>query len=225
MPRCQKAQPRAFQPVASPAPIAGRCAAKVRPKPEQGREGGYCERPPLKGQARCRSHGGGSGQAKRAAAYRLAEEEAAHYLARYGQPVAVHPADALLETVHSRYGDLLALRDAVLELAPDELAWGETEVKMVGASQFPGVDRTSGARLHPMVVLYDKTLTELTRSSEISLKTDVMLKREQRDAELGGYLLDALVRLAGLLGHDTGDALVLDAIDAALGSGAKALEA
>lgn len=202
----------------SPEPIPGRCGKRCPERPEQGRPGGYCTQRPMRGQAVCKMHGGMVKRNRAAAEVRLAEQEAERYLARYGKPVAIHPADALLETVHARYGDLLALRDAVVALAPDELAWGETEVKTVGATQFPGVDKTSAARLHPLVVLYDKTLTDLTSSSSIALKTDVMLRREQRDEQLGSQILDVLVRFAAILGYTGAD--VMDKAHQALTGGA-----
>lgn len=202
--------------MASPEPIAGRCGAKVRPKPEQGREGGYCTRPPSRGQARCRAHGGSTPQAKAAAERRLAEQGAQAVVHKYGMPIEVHPADAILDTIARLNGACVALRDVITELEPRALVWGKKEVTKIGSTQFPGVDKTFAAGINPFVELYERNLRELARLSVDALKVDVMLKREQRDAQMGDFMITTLLRFAELLGHDVADDRVLALVDTAL---------
>lgn len=186
----------------SPEPIDGRCAARVTPKPEQGRPGGYCTLPPLRGQARCRMHGGAAAQNKKAAERRLAEEAALRHVARYGQPVEVDAFQASQEVLATRYGNLLALRDLIASMEPEALTWGASEVKEIGASQFPGVDITKAAGIAPIVELYERQLRELAAVAHEQIKIGVVLRAEQRDSEVGQWMLGRMLELAAALGHD-----------------------
>ena len=149
--------------MASAEPIQGRCGAVVKPKPEQGRPGGYCEKWPLDGQTRCGTHGGKAPQVI-AAAERRQQEQAAHeYMARYGVPQHIDWWDAIPQGINETYGNVLAMRDLVQQLAPDALTWGKSQVVEVGSGQFPGIDITQAAGIAPLVQLYGQERDRLHR--------------------------------------------------------------
>lgn len=206
----------------SPAPISGRCGARVKAKPELGREGGYCTQPRMRDQTRCRFHGGAAPHNKAAAERRGAEREARSLVAKYGLPVAIDPADALLDSLHSTYGAVLALRDAVMELEPQALVWGPSEIVEVNATQFPGVDRTEKAHITPLVELYERNLDRLAKIATDAVKVGISLRQEQRAAQMGEFLLDAMLRFAVLVGADSTSPATIAAANEALQAAGRA---
>ena len=78
-----------------------------------------CHNPPMTGQAVCRMHGGSAAQNRRAAARRVAEQQAAHAVQTLGLPVDISPTEALLEEVRWTAGHVQWLRARVQELHPE----------------------------------------------------------------------------------------------------------
>ena len=107
-------------------------------EPPKERAGQPCANAPLRGQVKCRMHGGGSPQAKRAAAKRLERAQAEKTLAEalrdaYGDDVPdISPADAMLRAVSWTYAEAAVLRRKVAELGEDERVWGVTREKSGG---------------------------------------------------------------------------------------------
>ncbi|SKB86225.1 hypothetical protein SAMN05660916_03021 [Arthrobacter sp. 31Cvi3.1E] len=86
--------------------------------------GERCKRAAIRGGSVCKFHGGGT-PAVIAAAQRHSEMEAARgELLALGQPEAVDPAEALLQLIGWKYGEVKWLRARVQDLPPDELVWG-----------------------------------------------------------------------------------------------------
>lgn len=206
--------------MASPEPIAGRCAARVKPKPEQGRAGGYCELRPMTGQTRCRSHGGRAPQNMKAAERREALAEAEAAAVTFGLPVKVDPIDALLGELWRTQGAVQWLERQIRAIEPDALTWGLTEVAEVHASQFTGTNRTESARIHGLMALYQTERQHLTLVSEKCVKVGIAAKEQQRMEMLGGLLLDRMSVLAAAAGLDPASVAVAELISTVLTSGA-----
>jgi hypothetical protein len=115
------------------------CGAKKR-------GGGSCGAPPMQGQKRCARHGGKSPQAQKAAAARIAEQEARETMdkaiATLGLPQDIDPAKALLDEISRTYGTVLWLQGKVRELELDQLVWGQVETQKGIGPQGP-VDTTT----------------------------------------------------------------------------------
>jgi hypothetical protein len=175
----------------SPEPIAGRCGAVVKPKPEQGRDGGFCTLPPMTGQTRCGQHGGRAPQAKAAAVRRLQEREIRVAAARYGFPVNedVRSSQAMQEGLNEAYGNVLALRNLVQRMAPEALTWGTTQVVSVGASQFPGEDITQAGGAAPLVKLYGEERDRLHRIALDCAKLGIEAARLRLDEQTASDFL------------------------------------
>jgi len=96
-----------------------RCGAKTR-------AGGRCVNRPVRGATRCRMHGGALPQVKRAAARRLAVEDARREVTRLGLALDVDPLDVLLDLVRESAGNVAAYRLVVeglgIHVGPDGVA-------------------------------------------------------------------------------------------------------
>ncbi len=161
--------------MASAEPTDGRCAALIRKGPDAGM---FCTKPPMIAQTRCGSHGGKAKQNLAAAARRQQEAAAAVYVARYGVPSAIEWHEAVQQGLDETYGNVLALRDLVAQLAPAALTWGEQQVVTVGASQFPGVDVTQAAGVAPVVTLYGQERDRLHRMAVDAGKLGLEARRQ-----------------------------------------------
>ncbi|QHK19388.1 hypothetical protein GU243_06120 [Pseudarthrobacter psychrotolerans] len=93
------------------------CAAKKT-------DGSPCRAYAIKGGRVCRVHGGMAPSVRAAAARRAQEEAARRQLANLGEPVAIDPAEALLQLIAWKYGEVKWLRARVQDLPGDELTWG-----------------------------------------------------------------------------------------------------
>jgi hypothetical protein len=86
---------------------------------------------------------GGSAPAVRAAAARRAQEDAARReLATLGQPEAIDPAEALLQLIGWKYGEVKWLRARVQDVPHDELTWGMTQTD-VGVGPEGPIDKVT----------------------------------------------------------------------------------
>lgn len=98
------------------------------------RAGGPCQNPPIVGGSVCRMHGGSAPAVRAAAARRAQEDEARHQLATLGQPEAIDPAEALLQLIGWKYGEVKWLRSRVHDLPHQELTWGMAQTDVgIGA--------------------------------------------------------------------------------------------
>jgi len=199
--------------MASAEPIDGRCGAVVKPKPEQGREGGFCEKAPLVGQLRCGTHGGKAPQALAAAERRQQEVAAREAVATFGLRRDVGFDEAILEEFQWAAGHVAWLRGRVQELTPDALVWGVTSEIDKGAGEFPGVDTTSGAEPNVWLVEYRKERQHLLALYVAAKKAgaeDARLRIAERE---GARIAEVIRRsfdrmLDGLVALGLGQALV-----------------
>jgi hypothetical protein len=92
--------------------------------------GERCKRSAIVGGRVCKIHGGGS-PAVVAAAKRNAEMEAARgQLMALGEPEAIDPAEALLQLIGWKYGEVKWLRARVQDLPAHELTWGPSQTEV-----------------------------------------------------------------------------------------------
>lgn len=99
------------------------CTAKAK------QSGNRCKRVPAHGATVCNIHGGSAGAVKAKAAERTQQDAARRALMALGEPEPIDPAQALLDLIAWKYGEVQWLRDKVQELEPDKLVWGKTEHK------------------------------------------------------------------------------------------------
>lgn len=209
-------------PVDSPietGPQEGRCGA-VRDRDAEGNPIRWCRNYPMKGQARCRLDGGKAPQALAAAERRLQEAEGRAYVAQYGLPVHVEWHEAMQIGLNHAYGALLASCDQVMELAPEQLTWDTTSVVTIGATQFPGVDTTKSAAIHPKVKLYGEALDRLFRMANDCGKMGVTLRAEEEakriNTAIAEEFLPVIKRVLAGFGHDLTDPTVIARIQSLL---------
>lgn len=111
-----------------------------------------CGKAPTPGATICKSHGSAAPHVAAAAARRVEEQKAqakaARQLARFGQPIDVNPAEALLDLVRWTAGEVAYWRARVVTLEetnPKALTWGVTSEAEKQATEFPGTDTTREA--------------------------------------------------------------------------------
>lgn len=183
-------------------PITGRCGARVKPKPEQGREGGYCIAFPVKGTGRCTKHGGSAPQVLRARDRRDEEARLEAAVVTYGLPVKVDPIDALLNELWRTQGAVLWLGEQVRELKPEALTWGLKELADKRATEYTGIDRTEAAGIHGLVELYFRERQHLAKVSKDCVGVGIALKDQERMSALADQLLGRMRVLAVWAGLD-----------------------
>jgi hypothetical protein len=145
-----------------------------------------CANYPMRGQERCRKHGGASPQARAAAVRRLAEEQARQAVETYGLPLDVSPEDALLGEVRRTAG-CVAYLDAVLaEKGRD----GLTQWVTVG-----GEDGGSYVRSSVWVDLHQRERAHLVAVCKAAIAAGIEERRVQLE-ERQGELVGELVRVA-----------------------------
>lgn len=202
--------------MASTEPIDGRCGAVVKPKPEQGREGGYCEKWPLEGQQRCGTHGARAPQAIAAAGRRVAEAEVERHLATLGAEVETTAEEALNRQLRITAGHCAWLLAQVQQLEPEALVWSRTTEHTIEASQFPGVDTTREAAPHALLATYERHLKLHLGVVDMALKHNLG-ERQVRLAEQQGQVVAAVIRsVLRDLGHDLTDPAVLRVVSTQL---------
>jgi hypothetical protein len=188
--------------MASAEPTDGACAALIRKGDDAGK---FCTKPPMRGQARCGSHGGRAPQNVAAAERRLAHEAAEKAVATLGLRRDVGPEEALLEELQWTAGHVAWLRQRVQDLDPEALVWGVTEEKDVGSGERPGLDVTQSAQPSIWWELYRQERKHLLAVIH-EANTARIDERRIRLAEQQGSLVAEVIRrsfdgvLAALLG-------------------------
>lgn len=76
-------------------------------------DGGPCQQPAIRGSTRCRMHGGGAPQVRKAAAQRVTEAATLEVARQYGKPRTIDAGDALQEELHRTQGHVDWLNDQV----------------------------------------------------------------------------------------------------------------
>lgn len=159
------------------------------------KRGDQCKNYPVRGLRVCLRHGGGSMKARAAATRNLEQEKLARVARRLGTPHDnLDPAQALLDLVASKAGEVEWLRHQVELLETDgELWWGET--KVVGKDH-PEVgslfERTEEARQHIVYTLLHKAQDQLARYAAETLKAGVD-ERQVKLAEQTGAQFEAVL--------------------------------
>jgi hypothetical protein len=132
------------------------------------RAGGACQQPAMKGQKRCRYHGGMSPQAKRAAAVRLERDRMVARLGRLGVevPENANPLEVMQLALDLAHGDLEAMRHAVAELPANDPAEPVTRLYLETLDRAATISRDAmRAGLHEEIDQYRVRVGE--RQAEI----------------------------------------------------------
>lgn len=172
-----------------------RCTAKSK------RSGERCKRAAIVGGSTCAMHGSSTRRAKKAAARRVAEVEAARAVATLGLPVDVSPTEALLEEVRWTAGHVQWLRGRVQELdelpRDDEgrhgLVWGETEHSVKVGGDDHGDKTVEKAAPSVWYELYTRERKHLVDVCAAALRAGVE-ERRVRIAEQQGDLIAEVIR-------------------------------
>lgn len=158
------------------------------------KRGDQCKNYPVRGLRVCLRHGGGSKKARAAATRNLEQEKLTRVARRLGTPhTDLDPAQALLDLVASKAGEVEWLRHQVELLETDgELWWGETK-HTTGSNSLGMIDEaTAEARQHIVYTLLHKAQDQLARYATETLKAGVD-ERQVRIAERTGEQFEAVI--------------------------------
>lgn len=159
------------------------------------KRGDQCKNYPVRGLRVCLRHGGGSKKARAAAARNLEQEKLTRVARRLGTPHEnLDPAQALLDLVASKAGEVEWLRHQVELLETDgELWWGETKVVGKDNPEFgEQYERTEEARQHVVYTLLHKAQDQLARYAAETLKAGVD-ERQVKLAEQTGAQFETVL--------------------------------
>lgn len=166
-----------------------KCQATSKKRP-----GEQCGAYPRKGLTVCRVHGGSNKRAKEAAKRNLEQEKLTRVARRLGTPHEnLDPAQALLDLVASKAGEVEWLRHQVELLETDgELWWGMTKSEE-GATGMGTIDkRTEEARQHIVYTLLHKAQDQLAKYAGETRKAGVD-ERQVRIAEQTGAQFETVL--------------------------------
>ncbi|WP_284752630.1 hypothetical protein [Arthrobacter sp. efr-133-R2A-120] len=154
--------------------------------------GNRCRKPAIIGGTVCKIHGGGSLAVKAAAARRAQEDEARRQLATLGQPEAIDPAEALLQLIGWKYGEVKWLRARVQDLPDGDLTWGLAQTD-VGLGPEGPIDKVT-EKSSPSVwwVLLREAEDQLADYAARALRAGVD-ERKVRMAEHQGLMVHAVM--------------------------------
>lgn len=159
------------------------------------KRGDQCKNYPVRGLRVCLRHSGGSKKARAAATRNLEQEKLTRVARRLGTPhTDLDPAQALLDLVASKAGEVEWLRHQVELLETDsDLWWGETKVVGKDNPEFgEQYERTEEARQHIVYTLLHKAEDQLARYAAETLKAGVD-ERQVRLAEATGAQFEAVL--------------------------------
>jgi hypothetical protein len=168
-----------------------------------------CSQPPIRGGAVCYYHGGAVGQVRKAAAERLAYEEAEEELKKFGVKVVVDPAEELLDLIAHTAGYVRFLRTRV-ELIHDEedMVWGKSREK-TGGEDF---GTTYEAKPNVWIQMLDHWSEKHAKLLVDALKLNLDERRVRVAEAQGNALIKVLDGVLLELGHnptDTGTAEIV----------------
>ena len=167
-----------------------KCQAASKKRP-----GEQCGAYPVRGLTVCRAHGGASKKSRAAAARNLEQEKLARVARRLGTPhTDLDPAQALLDLVAAKAGEVEWLRHQVETLESDgELWWGTTKQSVEDdAALGTKTSYTTEARQHIVYAMLHKAQDQLARYAAETLKAGVD-ERQVRVAERTGEQFEAVL--------------------------------
>lgn len=165
----------------------------------EGQTGEFCDRWPIDGAKRCRTHGSGAKHARAAAARKVAEEKAAGLVRTYGLKVDTTPTEALLDEVQWTAGHVAWLRQRVQDIetgdgdAPTALVWGTTRRKTGGDDW----GETEEAKPNPWIALYQQERTHLLKVCAAAISAGIEERRVKLAEHQGALVAQAIRAILG----------------------------
>lgn len=158
------------------------------------KRGDQCKNYPVRGLRVCLRHGGGSKKARAAATRNLEQEKLTRVARRLGTPHEnLDPAQALLDLVASKAGEVEWLRHQVELLETDgELWWGTTKESSEDNPMGGKSETVQEARQHIVYTLLHKAQDQLARYATETLKAGVD-ERQVRIAEQTGAQFETVL--------------------------------
>ncbi len=158
------------------------------------KRGDQCKNYPVRGLRVCLRHGGGSKKARAAASRNIEQEKLARVARRLGTPHEnLDPAQALLDLVASKAGEVEWLRHQVELLETDgELWWGVTKREEGVGPLGPFDKEVESAQQHIVYTLLHKAQDQLARYAAETLKAGVD-ERQVKLAEQTGAQFETVL--------------------------------
>lgn len=158
------------------------------------KRGDQCKNYPVRGLRVCLRHGGGSKKARAAATRNLEQEKITRVARRLGTPHEnLDPAQALLDLVASKAGEVEWLRHQVELLETDgALWWGKTKESEEDNPMGGKSETVQEARQHVVYTLLHKAQDQLARYAGETLKAGVD-ERQVRIAEQTGAQFETVL--------------------------------
>ena len=177
MPNVDKSTPQAI------------CGAKTR-------SGAPCTQKPMRGQKRCRMHGGSSPNALAAAERRLAALDAARQVQAWGGRLDVTPPEALLELVQTKAAEVAYWQWRVADLSDAERAGLLVAKTERGREKGKFTDLvTEQAAPHVWLVMLHKAQDQLAAYSAAAIKAGVDQRMVELAAMQAAWQLPLLLRV------------------------------
>lgn len=164
------------------------CTAKAK------QSGNRCKRAPAQGATVCNIHGGAAGPVKAKAAERTQQEAARRALMALGEPEPIDPAQALLDLIAWKYGEVRWLRDKVQAVKDEVLVWGATEHREGMAQEGPVSVTTEKAAPNVWWSLLRQAEDQLSEYASKALRAGVA-ERQIRLAEGQGAAIAGAVNM------------------------------
>ena len=180
-----------------------KCSAESKKRP-----GEQCGAYPVRGLKVCRAHGGASKKSRVAAARSLGQEKLVRVARRLGTPhTDLDPAQALLDLVASKAGEVEWLKHQVEQLESDgDLWWGTTKATVESSALGDKHAVVEEARQHIVYTLLHKAEDQLARYAAETLKAGVD-ERQVRIAERTGEQFETALTALLTAIHATPDQL------------------
>lgn len=157
------------------------------------RAGKPCGNRPIIGGTVCRMHGGSAPAVKAKAAERTQQDAARRALIALGEPTPIDPAQALLNLIAWKHGEVIWLRDKVQAVKNEVLVWGATEHREGMAQEGPVSVTTEKAAANVWWTLLRQAEDQLSDYASKALRAGVE-ERRLRMAEQQGAMVSQVIR-------------------------------
>jgi hypothetical protein len=189
-------------------PNAEQCTATAKSTGER------CQKPALVGLTVCRSHGAATKAAKAKSAVAKAERK----LNKYVRPIPLdHELSNPAAGLHYEYRRTVAriewLDKRIARLTEEEANWGRTKEERVNATEYPGVNTTLEARLHPWLVLQERERAFLLKLEKVMIDAQFKAAEQAIQQRTLAEVERRVYMIVKAMGRDPQDPRVKRALD------------